>query len=222
MQHSRTETHRCNMKKFNSKSRQLNLKEMVDGDEKEQELQKKARQFEIDLTRRLESHYVSFSFMPCLIDCLKTNLGGESAIVNKVELGRSKANYLAKFGIGKTNLDETIQKLRKCDGFSIGFDESEVNKNHECKIMVMLSMPETGIEPRHYRTISLDATDAESIVDALLEQMDDDQIPWRQKLIAPKGDQTNDGSGADVSADRGLAAAAVVADGGVGVGWCCW
>ena len=39
--------------------------------------------------------------------------------------------------------------LQDCDAFSIGFDESEVNKNHECEVLVMLSTKEEGIEMRY-------------------------------------------------------------------------
>ena len=118
-------------------------------------------------------------------------MGGESKILKKVELGRSKASYLAKNGIGKTYLDETIKKMQVSDGFSIGFDESEINKHHECEVMVMLSSKDNGIELRHYRTISLDATDAQTIVDTLLDQLDDYRIPWRMKMMAPMTDGCN-------------------------------
>ena len=57
---------------------------------------------------------------------------------------------------------------QKCDAFSVGFDESEVNKEHEFEIMMNLSMPVEGIRLRHYRTVALDGTDAESIVNTLL------------------------------------------------------
>ena len=66
-----------------------------------------------------------------------------------------------------------------------------MNKVHECEIMVNIASIDTGIELRHYRTISLDGTDAATIVDSLIEQMDDDQVPWRKKLIAPMTDGCN-------------------------------
>ena len=190
-QHSATKNHKANMKKLDTKKQQVNLKEMLIGDAAQQLVEKKAKLFEIDITRRMDSHKISFSFMPCLIDCLQTHLGEESKIINKVELGRTKASYLAKNGIAKTHLDETIKKIKDSDGFSVGFDESEINKHHECEVMVMLSSKDNGIELRHYRTISLDGTDAKTIVDTLLDQMDEDKIPWRKKLIAPMTDGCN-------------------------------
>ena len=192
-QHSITEGHQKNMKKLNGTQKQLHIDEMVAGDDHEKILKKKARRFEVDLVRRLDSHNVPFTVVPCLVDCLMTNLAESdgSEIVQKIELGRSKASYIAKHGIAKTYLQETISKLQDCDGFSIGFDESEVNKEHECEVMVMLSMKETGIELRHYRTIALESTDAQTIVDTLREQMDDDLVPWRTKLLAPMTDGCN-------------------------------
>ena len=101
----------------------------------------------------------------------------------------------------------TISKLKVCDGFSIGFDESEVNKESECETMVILSLKETGIELRHYRTIDLYATDAETIVNSLLDQMDEDQVPWRTRLIAPMTDGCNTMAGHLTGVKKRLAAA---------------
>ena len=70
IQHSSTKTHRANMKKLEPKKQQANLKEMLVGDAEQQFEEKKAKLFEIDITRRKDSHNVSFSFMPCLMDCL--------------------------------------------------------------------------------------------------------------------------------------------------------
>ena len=58
------------MKKLEPKKQQANLKEMLVGDAEQQFEEKKAKLFEIDITRRKDSHNVSFSFMPCLMDCL--------------------------------------------------------------------------------------------------------------------------------------------------------
>ena len=163
----------------------------------EQDLKRRVRNFEIDLTRRLDSHNVPTTVIDCLVDRIKTHLSGNysSKIVNEMKLGKTKAEYLAKRGIAKTLLKVTINKLQECDAFSIGFDESEINKNHECEIMVMISMKETGIEMRHYRTITLYGTDAAMITKNVTDQLDDDRIPWRQKLISPMTDGCNTMSG---------------------------
>ena len=55
----------------------------------------------------------------------------------------------------------------------------------------MVSMRHTGIEMRHYRTISLDETNAETFTRNLTEQMEEDKIPWRQKMIATMTDGCN-------------------------------
>ena len=59
---------------------------MLMGDAEQQLKEKKAKLFGIDITRRMDSHNVSFSFMLCLMDCLQMHLGGQSKI-KEVELG---------------------------------------------------------------------------------------------------------------------------------------
>ena len=183
--HSESKKHRNRLKKYNPHKRQLNLQESLSKDEANNVLLKKTKMFEIDLVRRLDSHNVSRTFIQCLVECLKRHLGGEngSTIVDGISLSYGKADYIAKYGIGKTYFDETVQLLKSCDGFSIGFDESEINKNNECEVMVILSDKTVGIQLRHYKSISLDGTDADTIVKSLLGEMDDDQIPWRKNLL---------------------------------------
>ena len=41
----------------------------------------------------------------------------------------------------------------------VPLDELAMNKNLECEVMVMSSDKDTGIELRHYRTISLEGID---------------------------------------------------------------
>ena len=65
----------------------------------------------------------------------------------------------------------------------VPLDELEINKNLEFEVMVMLSDKDTGIELRHYRTISLEGIDCQTNVRTLRDQ-DDDKVPWREKLVA--------------------------------------
>ena len=194
LQHCETTKHKVNLKKVSQTHKQINIvdsmkqREVVS--EKDLQQKQKVQDFEIDLTRRFDSHKVPTRVLQCVVDCIKQHAGGPDGgkVVDQMTLGRTKAQYLAKEGIAKTYLEETICKIQLCDGFSIGFDESEMNKNHECEVMVMVSMKETGIELRHYRTFSLGGTDAKTIVTTVTEQMDDDKINWREKLISPMTD----------------------------------
>ena len=162
--HSESKKHRNRLKKYNPHKRQLNLQESLSKDEANNVLLKNTKMLEIDLERRLRT------VIQCLVECLKRHLGGEngSTIVDGMSLSYGKADYIAKYGIGKTYFDETVQLLKSCDGFSIGFDESEINKNHEFEVMVILSDKTVGIQLRHYKSISLDGTDADTIVKSLL------------------------------------------------------
>ena len=114
--------------------KQLNIADVLQEDGAERNLLQNTKKCEMDLTRRLDSCL-------CVVDCLKTHLNGEDggAIVGKMKLGRRKTEYLSKHNVAKTYLQETIKLLQECDAFSIGFDESEMNKHHECEVMVMLS-----------------------------------------------------------------------------------
>jgi len=49
--------------------------------------------------------------------------------------------------------------------------------------MVALSLAETGIEQTHYRTISIEDTQGEIIVESISNQFDFDEINWQQKII---------------------------------------
>ena len=193
-QHAKGDQHKANMKNANKASKQLSIaasfKQAAAEDEHANVLKKKTRNFEIDLVRRLDRHFVSLEVLPCLVQCLKTHLNSEEGkqIVENMSLGADKGRYLSEHGIAKTYLEETILKLQTCDGFSVGFDESEVNKLTELQVMVILAEKSNGIELRHYRTLNLDGGDAESITAALVEQFDEDRIPWREKLIAPMTD----------------------------------
>ena len=55
----------------------------------------------------------------------------------------------------------------------------------------MLSSKDNGIERRHYPTILLDGTDVQTIVETLLDQLDEDRKSLRMKIIAPMTDGYN-------------------------------
>ena len=193
-QHAKGDQHKTNMKKADKVSKQLSIaasfNQAAAEDDNQNVLKQKTRNFEIDFVRRLDRHFVSLEVLPCLVDCIKTHLNTEEGrnIVQNMSLGRNKGQYISEHGIAKTYLEETILKLQTCDGFSVGFDESEVNKITELQVMIILAQSNQGVELRHYRTISLDGGDAETITNALVENFDEDGIPWREKLIAPMTD----------------------------------
>ena len=122
--HSQSQKHRNASKKVNLHFRQANLNESINVDRAAQTLAKQVKRFEIDLTRRLDAHNISKSFISCITDCIKTHLTCENAakVVKEVKLSKSKAVYLSKFGIGKTYFQQTVELVKTCDAFSIGFD----------------------------------------------------------------------------------------------------
>ena len=72
--------------------------------------------------------------------------------------------------IARTYHQETVQLIRESEAFSLGFDESEMNKREEMEIVVKMAHREHGIITRHFKTVELDHADAEYITDTLLEQ----------------------------------------------------
>ena len=194
--HSETKKHKDNVKrsKHSSSQSQLNIDEALrNAQEKtseEKQLAERTRKFEISLARSISHHKISFEFLDCLTTHLKTHCS-DSAVIENMRLFRSKAEYVVKNGISKTYTDETIRLLKSCDGFSIGFDESEVNKTSELEILVQLSKSGNGVQLRHYRTIDLESGKAEVIVRTLLQQFDEDGVDYRSKMITSMTDGCN-------------------------------
>ena len=77
-------------------------------------------------------------------------------------LHKTKGRYVVRHGIGPTYMKGTVELLRECDGFSVGFDESEVKKTSELEILVKVATKEGSVQPRHYRTLDLYAGTAAS------------------------------------------------------------
>lgn len=51
--------------------------------------------------------------------------------------------------IARTYHQETVQLIRESEAFSLGFDESEMNKREEMEIVVKMAHREHGIITRH-------------------------------------------------------------------------
>ena len=191
MRHSQTAKHQQNIKNLKGPKKQQNIQDAFAGaaskDKDVDKVNRQIKKFEIDLTRRLVCHYVPLGVVDCLTNCMKTHLAEDSKIVAGMKLSSSKAEYLEK-AIADTYQEETVKKLHKCDAFSVGMDESTINKEHECEVMVKLSTKDNGIELVHYKTIALEGTGAEVQTNTLLEEFDDDKIDYRKKCIAPMTD----------------------------------
>ena len=80
--------------------------------------------------------------------------------------------------------------MQNCDAFSVGFDESEINKTSELEILVRISSP-SGLKLRHYRTLDLDSGTAENIARDLLTTLDEDGVDYKRKLLSAMTDGCN-------------------------------
>ena len=158
--------------------------------EKEEKDKLQAREFEISLTRCLSNHKVCLGLLTCLQEQLKKYCS-DSVVISRMQLTRVKGEYLLRHGISKSYKEETISILQKCDAFSVGFDESEINKTSELEIIVKASDKEDGILLRHYRTLDLFSGTADSIVRSLLGLFDKDGIDYKNKLVVVMTDGCN-------------------------------
>ena len=129
-------------------------------------LKAKAKDLEIAIVTFLSRHGVSPKQSECLMKIMK-KFAPDSEIIKKASLGREKAGYLTVHGVGEAFGEETVQKLKNCDAFSVQIDESEVNKVSQLEIVAKIATRGEGIETRHFKCVDLEAGDAETISDTL-------------------------------------------------------
>ena len=146
-----------------------------------------AKKLEIQIVAALSRHQVSLNLVECLVPILKKCLP-DCATVQEIKLSREKARYISNKGIAPIFAAETIEKLKNCDAFVVGFDETAINKKEEMEIVFKIANPDGGIEMRHYKTVELEAGDAETITNTLLEAFEEDGIEYEKTLISTSTD----------------------------------
>ena len=177
--HSESDKHRKALSSLKSSTQtQPTLVDFITVDDDDS---KKAKEFEIAIIAMLARHDIPVTFVDCLVPTLKKHIN-DSKILDKVVLARQKASYLVTHGLGDHYEKETVNKLKNCFAFSASIDESEVNKRNELEVVVKLAS-RSGIETRHYNCIDLDGSDAQSIVDSLLDCFIEDSIDFKSKCI---------------------------------------
>ena len=179
--HSESTIHISNKSTFPSKSSQPTINSFVDGMETDA-LKAKAKDLEIAIVTFLSRHGVSPKQAECLMKIMK-KFAPDSEIIKKASLGREKARYLTVHGVGEAFGEETVQKLKNCDAFSVQIDESEVNKVSQLEIVAKIATRGEGIETRHFKRVDLEAGDAETITDTLIDAFEEDGIDYKAKLI---------------------------------------
>ena len=134
--HSTTKKHREKMP--NSNMAQLTLEESLSDSlstkTAQTEKAKKVKEFTLDLVRSLPRHRIPFEYMDCLGAILKKHLSDE--LVQDLKVHHMKAAYLTKHAISESYQRETVRLLHGCDAFTLGFDETEINKISELELLV--------------------------------------------------------------------------------------
>ena len=180
--HSETNKHRNNLPKASATTSQQVTIEKAFNIDKTKQIKDKREENEIFLIRWASRHNIPFQSLLCLADGLGTRTTDES--LQNLSVGRTKCSYVAVHGIGEYYLQNIIEKIRESDGFSIGVDESAMNKREEFEIVVKFSHPVLGVQTQHFKTIELHQGDAEYIVSTLMEAFVVEGIDISQKLVS--------------------------------------
>lgn len=186
IKHSMSDLHKNCAKA--AKSQQASLTNFFQNDEHDK-LQKEIKSLEIALLSFMGRHGIPTTLSDCLNCLLKKHIT-DSKIVEGLTLGARKARYVTIYGLGEYFEKETISELRNCDAFSISIDESEVNKKSELEIMVRMS-DKDGIKNKHYKSIDLEAGDATTIKESVIETFIEDRIDYQSKLLDVGADGCN-------------------------------
>ena len=185
--HSESQRHRENYQN-SSKSHQPSVLDLINKRE-ENEVKEKATDFEIALATFYGVHGIPLTSIKCLVDLIK-NAVPESEMLRKVKLGETKAHYLINQGIGKEYSEKTVDKLKHCIAFGASIDESEVNKVSQMEITVKVATKE-GVEYRHFKTLDLEAGDAQTITDTFVDAFEDENISLNDGCIDVATDGCN-------------------------------
>ena len=180
--HSETVKHIRNAK-LKMKTQPLIKKALTASQDIEKEaFDDQVKDLEIILVHFLSRHHIPPANAECLVNLLRKYIP-DSEIVQKLQLGREKARYITEHGVSDIYEEATVRKLKKCDAFAVAIDESEVNKRSELEMVVTLSTPEDGIETMHYKSVDLEAGDAETITNTVFETFSEDKIDFKSKLV---------------------------------------
>ena len=182
VKHSQSKKHIANAKASNDSTKHQATMEQMFQKTKDDDLAQKVLDFEIVLVMLLARHGVQTWIIDCIIEVLKKYIT-DSEIVKKMKVKRTKASYLVNHGISKEFEKETVLMLRNCVAFSCSLDESEVNKVSELEIVVNICTKQGELVTRHYKTIALEGSDSETIINQVLDSFNDDRIDYKSKLI---------------------------------------
>ena len=161
---------------------QPTLPGMFNKDKDEDDTKLQAENLAIALTLFFGRHDFPFEIAGCITEILKTYIN-DSKIVEQLTLGKDKMKYIAKFGLGEEFRNQTVQEMKDCLAFGLSLDESEVNKSSQLECVAKIATKEGTLELKHYATLEIEKTDAESIVKAVSEKMSEDGIDYRNKVI---------------------------------------
>ena len=166
----------------NNNNKQQSVADLFGNKKEADELNSKTRNLQIAIVQALSRHDVPPEFAECLTAVLKKYIS-DSEIVKGIKLGSTKAAYLTTYGLKEYHDEETVQKMKASDAFSIQIDESEVKKMSQLNIVVDISTKESGLEKRHFKTIDLEAGDAATIVETVIEAFEEEKIDVKAEMI---------------------------------------
>ena len=181
LSHARSKKHKDNKPKSDSIS-QPTLQGYFGKDKEENVLKTKVENLAIYVTGFFARHDVPFEEADCFTNTLKKAID-DSEIVKKLKLGADKMKYIAKYGLGEEFRKQTVDEMKNAIAFALSLDESEVNKVSQLEIVAKICTKEGNLELKHYATIDIEGTDAKTIVEAVTDQLTQDGIDFKTKMV---------------------------------------
>lgn len=146
------------------------------------------RSLELYVVRSQSRLRISFEYVNCLQAPFKKHC--QDDLIQKMKLHCTKVTYLATNAIGNSE-EEAIDLFKQCPAFAIGFDESEVSKTSELEILVKIATRVNKIMLRQYKTINLECSNANAIINTIIETFEDDGISYESKCTGTISDGCN-------------------------------
>nr|XP_029734554.1 uncharacterized protein LOC115269891 [Aedes albopictus] len=142
-------------------------------------------QAELKISAWAVENNISFNSIDKLADVLRT-IDPESKVLAKITLGRTKATAVVDGVIAEEQHDELKSKMR-ASNFSLIIDESTDIKATKTLAMVVriCGEDENGeiqVRDKFYSAVPLGAADHRSIYNAIIDQFQKDDIPYKERL----------------------------------------
>lgn len=130
----------------------------------------------------LAEHSMPFSHAPVVIDLAK-KLAHDPKALSTLSMDRTSASYKMRFGLGKSMLEDTVEKIRHAK-FSLNMDES-TSENLKKVLEVLTSFYDDSQEAvvvEHLASVNVVKTNAESLYKEVCTLFETLNLPWENLM----------------------------------------